>query len=531
MSFIQKFKFEILCALFVTWAFWGVFPLSCYETDAMHIIAGCNNYIAGEGKLIPPSYTYAYDMQPLVTLVVVGIKYVFAFLTCEQIYCLLTAIAAMFFAVGCMLFVCRVAGVRKEYALLSLFLIPETYACAYYPNTTTLAAALFVWGLLFLKDRKWAFAGLLLCISPLFRIDVLIVYPTILPLLILQGEHWKRAFIRSAGYAVVVVAFTGLGCWMLQANPLETLNSYGSMNESGDFAFAVKFAVVSFYTVLGVLLLPWGLVIMTKAKQYKLLFLCLVPMVLLHFMFRNTGCATKHYLYLLPFVSIIFANALQSIYELKNKVLKYGICGAVILFLVISIRCDLPQNPWRNEQKSESHVGPILHVAKENKTKLHLQVGIGAGQLIPTFDEYMLATGNLFYSFYIHTYKERKDSFRREAYELLKGKTYKLLLLSWGECSWYVNLLLEDGWSIQTDETPHGDHYGKLTKEGQSIDCYYTHEVQKNDLDGLIRVLDRHRNEGEVCVVEEQENMNYLLEKAARLGKIEKLGERCYLLK
>ncbi len=470
-------------------------------------------------------------MQPLVTPAVVGVKYVLPFLSCEQIYCLLTAIAALLFAVGSFLFVCKVAGLRKEATLLSLFLIPETYACAYYPNSTTLAAALFVWGLLFLNDRRWLLAGLLLCVAPLLRVDVLIVYPAILPLLILQGEEWKRAVIKSAGYAVAVVAFVSLGCWLLQANPLETVFSYGSMNEEGNFASAVKFAIISFYTVLGVLLLPWGLAVMTKAKQYKLLFLCLLPMALLHFMFRKTGCATKHWLYLLPFVAVIFATALQSIYQLKSKVLKYGICGATVLFLIVSVRFDLPQSPWRNEEKSEAHVGPVLRIAEENKTKLHVQVGIGAGQLIPTFDEFMLATGNLFYPFYIHNYKERKDSYRREAYDLLRGKTYKLLLLSWGECSWFVNLLLEDGWAIHTDETKQGDYYGQLTKNGRTIECYYTQEVQKNDVDGLLKVLDRHRGEGNVCVVEELENMNYLLEKAAGLGKIEKLGERCYLLK
>ena len=49
MSFIHKFRFEILCTLFLVWAAVGVFPLSCYETDSMHIIAGCNNYLCGGG--------------------------------------------------------------------------------------------------------------------------------------------------------------------------------------------------------------------------------------------------------------------------------------------------------------------------------------------------------------------------------------------------------------------------------------------------------------------------------------------------
>lgn len=37
---------------------------------------------------------------------------------------------------------------------------------------------------------------------------------------------------------------------------------------------------------------------------------------------------------------------------------------------------------------------------------------MGAGQLIPTLDEYMLLSGNLFYPFYIHEYKTVKEGKR-----------------------------------------------------------------------------------------------------------------------
>ena len=531
MSFIQKFRFEILCTLFLVWAAVGVFPLSCYETDSMHIIAGCNNYLCGRGNLTPPNYSYAYDMQPLVTLVVVNFKYVLAFLSCEQIYCLLTAFAALLFCIGCLLFGVEVAGLRKEYVLLSLFLIPESYACAYYPNSTTLAAALFVWGLLLLIRKKWTLAGLLLCLSPLFRVDVLIVYPTIFPLLLHQGYEWKRSILISAVYALAVIAVVCLGCWLMHANPLNSLCSYDSMNDNQYFASAVKYAVVTFYTVLGVLALPMGLTLMAKNKQCKLLFLCLLPMFLLHIMFRNTGCATKHYLYLLPFVCIIYAFALQGVYHLRSKVLTYVICCGILLFCLISIRFDLPSSPWRNEKKSEAHVGPVMLLAENSKSKFRPQLGIGAGQLIPTLDEFMLATGNAFYPFYIHNYKKRKDSYRREAYRLLKGKVNKLLMLSWGDSSWFVNLLMEDGWKMSPAVVQHGDNFGKLIKGSQNIECYYTEEVGKNEYEKLLRVLDRHRNDGDVYIVEEMENMNYLLAKAARCGKIKRLSERCFLLK
>ena len=111
----RRLAFMLLTILFVGWALIGVWPLSCYETDSMHIIAGCNNYISGSGNLIHPNYSYAYDMQPLVTILVVSVKMVFSFLTCEQIYCLLTAIAAFFFAYGCFTVVCNVTQLKQEY--------------------------------------------------------------------------------------------------------------------------------------------------------------------------------------------------------------------------------------------------------------------------------------------------------------------------------------------------------------------------------------------------------------------------------
>lgn len=530
MNYIKKYRFQIICSLFLIWAAVGVWPLSCYESDSMHIIAGGNNYIAGGGDLLPPNYSYEYNMQPLVTVLVVGLKYLFSFLSCEQIYCLLTAIAALFFAVGCFFFGNKVIGLNKEYMLLSLILIPETYACAYYPNSTTLAASLFIWGLLFLKETRWLLAGLLFCIAPLFRVDVVIVYPTIFALFIYQGYNWKKAMTISVIYALAVIIFVCLGCWLMKANPIESLASYNSMNNNLVFTPEVKFAVFTFYTALGVLLLPLGVVNIVKTKHYKLLFLCLLPILLLHYMFRNTGCATKHYLYLLPFVAIIYSIGLRVILNLKSNFLKYGICCGILFFLIFSIRIDFPDRPWRNEKKSEAHIGPFVLLAENRNSVYRPQFGIGAGQLIPTEDEFMLASGNLFYPFYIYSHKQRKESYRREAYELLKGKSYNLLLLSWSECSWFVNLLMEDGWIMRRNKHQHGDSFGKLIKDHRNIDCYFTLEIEKNDSAGLLRVLSRHRNDGTICIVAEVENINYLLEKAARQGKIKRLGERCYEL-
>ena len=95
-KFVSRNSYPIVLVLFFIWICIGIFPLTCYESDSMHVIAGCN-IMYNQGLTFPPVYSYLYEMQPLVTYTVVGFKYVFPFLTCEQIYCLLSAICGALF--------------------------------------------------------------------------------------------------------------------------------------------------------------------------------------------------------------------------------------------------------------------------------------------------------------------------------------------------------------------------------------------------------------------------------------------------
>ena len=97
-KFVSRNSYPIVLVLFFIWICIGIFPLTCYESDSMHVIAGCN-IMYNQGLTFPPVYSYLYEMQPLVTYTVVGFKYVFPFLTCEQIYCLLSAICGALFIV------------------------------------------------------------------------------------------------------------------------------------------------------------------------------------------------------------------------------------------------------------------------------------------------------------------------------------------------------------------------------------------------------------------------------------------------
>ena len=81
---------------------------------------------------------------------------------------------------------------------------------------------------------------------------------------------------------------------------------------------------------------------------------------------------------------------------------------------------------------SDAKLGPYVQFYRENYTKYHVTIGVGAGQLIPTLDEYMLLSGNLFYPFYIHEYKTVKEGKRIAVKKWFDEKEdYNLLACSW----------------------------------------------------------------------------------------------------
>lgn len=92
--------FLILLVLFVAWMCLGIFPLQCYETDGNEIILGCD-VMYRNGWSLPPVYSYEYRMQPLITILIVALKHLLPFLTCEQIYCVLTVVSSFVFLAGC----------------------------------------------------------------------------------------------------------------------------------------------------------------------------------------------------------------------------------------------------------------------------------------------------------------------------------------------------------------------------------------------------------------------------------------------
>jgi len=209
----------------------GIFPLTCYENDSMYMIAG-GDVTYHQGWQLPPILAYEYDTQPMIHIITGAVKYLIPFLSCENIYCLLSAICCFIFLAGCLRFVhMTFPQTDKWMVLFATVLLPESYAAAMYPNSAIFAAALYIWALLLIQKKRFLYALPLLVMAPLCRVDIVIVYPAILPLLYLMGYSFKRSFFLSAMYAIGVLTLTPLLLWAVGANPIQSYLGYQSWNE------------------------------------------------------------------------------------------------------------------------------------------------------------------------------------------------------------------------------------------------------------------------------------------------------------
>ena len=463
-------------------------------------------------------------MQPLITYLVASQKLLCPFLSSEQWYCIDSAIAAVLFLIASLRLTHKLSNTPKMMILLAAFLIPETVAIGMYPNTTVFAAALFTWSLV-LIERNQILGIILLCIAPLFRVDVVIVYP-VLPFLYLKmGDDWKTTLGKSLIAAGVVLVFLVLGFYMLDANPLKSLAKYGSWVDTGEYASKVLYSAFSFLTLANIILLPLGLYRMIKQRELSNILLAIVPILLLSYMFRSSATAAKHWAYLIPFVLLITVKGIEVLLNLfkRNAILKYTSYLFWGLFLIFSVRVDmsLAAKVWMNTDYSSANMGPV-YLMKNHIGKHNLRFGIGAGQLIPTADEWMLCSGNLFYPLYIHNYKLNRCRILESERKYLSNKSnYTIYTFSWESAFAYTSLLQNEGYVMTMEDGIFVFQKGKdRIKEYCAPDCY---DNEKN-----LRLAISKISPLNTFISTMHENEEMLMRKLADQGLVRRVAENLY---
>ena len=526
----SRHAYPIMLILFILWMCLGIFPLICYETDSQEVILGCD-IMYSKGWQLPPIYSYEYRMQPLTIIMIVALKYVFSFLTCEQIYCLVSAIFSIAFLVGCVEFAKYITRESRTIILFAAMLLPEMYAIAMYANSAIPAAACFIWAMnLFTRKKYWQ-AGTLLCIAPLVRVDVVIVYPAILPLFLFMGQSWKKSFLLSAVYALVVVVVSLALFKLCRADVLSTFGGYENWNQKIERSKHLM-SIIGFYSVAYFILVPLGIIRQIRNRAWKELFLVLLPMILLHYTYRSMGCAAKHYLYIAPFVIIIGVRALTWIksFSENRKVFKVCTVSAFILFMIVSVRITPASRPWFGSTTNYT-TGVVCPIYRTEK----VSVGIGAGQYVNTLDEQMLASGGLFYSWYIHSCKAYDLSTRRKSLEYLRGlpKAY-IASMGWGAWAPISYMSLSDSYTLTFNKKKTAF---TLRDEGHAFYVDRT-ELKKPDIEHGETVIQNFLNDKckklkrkELYVLINSPRNLYFFDQLTAHKKIDRITDALYLYK
>lgn len=447
--------FYILFSLFVVWICLGAFPLVCYEADSKEVILGCD-ILYRHGWSLPPIESYEYRMQPLLTIMIVALKNILPFLNCEQIYCLCTILSGLLFLYGSIILAFLITKESKTRLLVAAMLLPEVYAICMYPNASIIPATCFVYSLILFLHHRNLLAGLLMCVAPLFRVDVVIVYPAIFPLFLYLGYSLRKSLSVSVLYGVVVIIVDLFFFWLMKADVLSAYIGYQGWNWAIQY-WQVLFAVFAFYSLPYVILLPLGVYVYFKKKLWKELFLIVMPIVILHFVYRSMGCASKHYLYIVPFVIMLGARSLS---WLKAKVagkplMKWSVLLLTLALFVFSVRLSPQDRPWYDKDILYNG-GMIIPFGSKELSSYKMSVGLGAGQFIRTEDEAMLASGHLFYSWYIHSYKsELADQVSKTKEIVMTSPSANIVTIGFGSWVSLSSSLLSDGFKYKAN---HGEN-------------------------------------------------------------------------
>lgn len=533
-DFVNRYSYPIILVLFIVWMCIGIFPLQCYETDGQEIILGCD-IMYYEGWSLPPVYSYEYRMQPLITILVVGLKHLMPFLTCEQIYCILTAVASLAFLLGCISFARHVTGASKTRVLLAAVFLPEMYAIAMYPNTAIFSVACLIWTMVLATRRCYWLSILLMAVAPIFRLDIVIVYPLILPLFYFEGKSLKQSFCLSAIYGLSVVVLALTFFWVVGADALTTFESYQKWNNI--ITPLERFlAIWGFYSLVYFILLPIGLCVVVGQKRWKELFLVLFPILLLHGIYSSFGNASKHFLYIAPFVIILGVRALSWLeaFMQGKPVLKWATIIVVVLFMTVSVRKQNLTMTWLKDNPLHQ-AGIVVPVYHTQKGSFEVSVGIGAGYQIITNDEDMLGTGHLFYSWYIHCIKHILGEWRDQQKEVLsQTSAANVLTFEWGTSAPVSSEFMKESYHFHRLENMPEEY--NFTLSSPQRDLHFWRVVLHgavSDKEQLLSYMDSLSTkflEGERYVMAASNHYGTapFLDELAKTGKIEKKGDKIY---
>ena len=477
----KRWIYPVLFLIYIAWTVPGAFPLVNYESDANHLLSGVS-YLLTEGT-ISDLWGYNYAEQPLSYWLIAGFSKATG-MGVEGSYCLLCWLSMILLAWLAVEVIHRLTGLSRSILLLTWWLMPESYACGMYGNTAVLAMPAAMAGFWFILRRKYIIATAFLCLATLFRVDVVCIYPVVLPLMLFLGMKWQKSLGISALMALVV-AVTGIfGVRLLGGDLMETFTTYGYWNTAILPVMRVK-AIVGCYSIPGMIFILGGIAIMTRDKKYMLLAVMLVPLFTEHIVYMKMGCAAKHFLYALPFAAGIAGYLSNSLAKGIRRKRPAAIAALVVLglyetcYAVVSgdrFKVDVERyEDWLPEDQKRA---PRLEICSFNISRFTVRIGIGGGMWFDTLDEIMVLSGNAFYPVAIHNLKTEAQSRYDSVMEFLDHEqNYVAVTCFYVDHPLLPSHLWEEGWHVAGQPS-------QIVKSSQNLSKQYKRSLDLTDTNG-----------------------------------------------
>jgi len=370
-----------------------------------------------------------------------------------------------------------------------------------------MACLTFTVGGLLLLYKKILEAAVLFCIAPFFRIDILTVYPVIF-FLLLRSYQLRPAVRLTLLTAIVVLCSILCGSLLYNYNLIGVIEMY--LFYSGGFLFRDSIiANFLFYIVINILLLLIGMYRIVRCRQWLILATVLCPLVLVHSVFLKNGCASKHYLYLIPFIAIANSIALEYFRRSFKSLSKNMLLATLVLLAVVGVRWDKAKSP----ADKNGHSLPAEQPYQQLATVENFSIGIGGGQPIMTQDEVMLVSGHLFYPFIVHNIKDKLKANRERVTNYLQTQQdYDILTFHWEEEMNVPQCFILQGYRFQTlSETEY-----VFSREQEKIRAHLLdlHIIEEEDFS---EVLHRYANpEKRLFIIATHSLVDYQLNKISQ---------------
>jgi hypothetical protein len=455
----------LLACYFLT----GCFPFVSFETDSMAIASACQ-HIINTGEFKAAVIGHSFDMQSGSYFLIVELAKLLHITTLNAYFILVFGASILYFT-SIVLFVHRLTNFHFLPICILLFLFPEVSTLGYYPNSMVIAAATWLSGILislyYPTTPYVLLSGLIMGIAGWLRIDILFVFPTVLPAFYIVTKEVKKSVLFSlylAAISITVILSLMYFSGAEVAGFLGYTDDHGTLfkmsNNIGLLDVHLIRAHLSSFSLLLITLIAFGIIYLIKQRHWSFLVLLLLGTLFYYLMGINNTVAPKHLSSAIPFWLIIalFGWKFISNHSYNKQLITFILLPLFVFQYLIGFVFEIDSVPYADKEYSILHPSSsLVKMAQVNlgqKGISKVNIGLGPGTKIPSSDEIMLSSGLIFNPLSWHIMKKKKRATDEAiiAYlDTLANDKEHTFIVAGGSSQQLVNLLMNQGFQWTQD--------------------------------------------------------------------------------